>query len=309
MAQDASVLKKGACNNNARSVLFGLTLLYDDSNSLFIVIIQCSGAVFMQDFSIKSVLTSSVAGSLITLLMAYASGSSFAALPFPIMAILAGFLITGILEGLISRDVNLLEPTISAVVVSVVLYFALPALQLKGLLDMTPTLLVVILMNGIVLSALGGWAGEKLHGTIAYGVREEPVEWGWALCGIILGVTATMFTSSTLVIVLGFKLMEHFAAYLIGLFLAGFIIGLRSRGVIFEEAGIAGFTTVVINVDIVCIALGMLDLPIIAGGLAVGIIATYFGGWMGERVHSSRAPEPTRPAKSLFGAMMMPRTK
>lgn len=263
----------------------------------------------MQDFSFKSMLISSVVGSLITLLMAYASGSSFAALPFPIMAVLAGFLITGILEGLISRAVNIFEPAMSAVIVSVVLYFALPALQLKGLQEMTTTHLVVILMNGIVLSALGGWAGEKLHGTIAYGIREEPVEWGWALCGIILGVTVTMFTSSTLVIILGFKLMEHFIAYLIGLFLAGFIIGYRSRGIIFEEAGIAGFTTVVINVDIVCVALGMLDLSIILSGLAVGIIATYFGGWLGERVHSSRTPEPTRPATSLFGAMMMRRTK
>ncbi|MCU0427913.1 MAG: hypothetical protein MUF71_20060 [Candidatus Kapabacteria bacterium] len=263
----------------------------------------------MQDFSIKSVAISSVAGSLITLLMAYASGSSFAALPFPIMAVLAGFLITGILEGLVSKDVNLLEPTISAVVVSVVLYFALPAMQLRGFYDMTTTLLLVMLMNGIVLAALGGWAGEKLHGTIQYGVNEEPVEWGWALCGIILGVTATMFTTSTLVIFLGFKLMEHFIAYVIGLFLAGFIIGLRSRGIIFEEAGIAGFTTVVINVDIVCIALGMLELPVIAGGLVIGIIATYLGGWIGERVHSSRSPHPTRQSNSLFGAMLVPRSK
>ena len=82
----------------------------------------------MQDFSLKSVAISSVAGSLITVLMAYASGTSFAALPFPIMAVLAGFLITGILEGLVSKDVNLLEPTISAFVVSIVLYFALPAM-------------------------------------------------------------------------------------------------------------------------------------------------------------------------------------
>ncbi len=265
----------------------------------------------MQDghFSIKSIAISSIAGSLLTLLMAYASGSSFAALPFPIMAVLAGFLITGILEGLVSRDVNLLEPTISAIVVSVVLYFALPALQLRGFQDMTTTLLVVILMNGIVLAALGAWAGEKLHGTIEYGVREEPVEWGWALCGIILGVTATMFTSSTLVIFLGFKLMEHFVAYLIGLALTGFIIGLRSRGIIFEEAGIAGFTTVVINVDIVCIALGMLELPIILSGLAIGIVTTYLGGWIGERVHSSRSPVPTRSATSFFGALMVPRSK
>jgi hypothetical protein len=263
----------------------------------------------MQDFSFKSVAISSVAGSLITLLMAYASGSSFAALPFPVMAILAGFLITGILEGLISRDVNLLEPTVSAIVVSIALYFVLPMLNLKGFHDLTSTTLFVILLNGVLLSALGGWAGEKLHGTIEYGVHEEPVEWGWALCGTILGVTATMFTSSTLVIFIGFMLMEHFVAYIIGLFLAGFIVGLRSRGIIFEEAGIAGFATVVINIDIVYLSLGALELPIILGGIAIGIVFTYIGGFIGEKVHSAQAPEPTRPATSLFSAMTTPRSK
>jgi hypothetical protein len=237
----------------------------------------------------QSAFISAFVGSVITLFLAYISASSFSALPFPLIAVLSGFVVTGIVEGILSKGVTILEPAIGAVLVGVVLFIVLPQMHLRGFQDLDSAVLIVVLINGVVLSALGGWVGEKLQGTLDDDIPEESsIDWGWVLCGAALGTTITMLFASSLVVILGYHLSNHFLAFFFGLFIAGLIIGLRSPGIAVKEAGVAGFLAVVLNIDIVCVALGMLDIMTILGGLFLGMIVSLAGGWAGEKIQEAR---------------------
>ena len=243
----------------------------------------------MKYIDLQSALISAFVGSVITLFLAYISGSSFSALPFPIIAILSGFVVTGIVEGILSKGVTILEPAIGAVLVGMVLFVFLPMMNVRGFRDLDSAVLVVMLVNGVILSALGGWVGEKLQGTLDDDIPDEsPIDWGWVLCGAALATTITMLFASSLVVILGYHLSNHFMAFFLGLFIAGCIIGFRSPGVAVKEAGVSGFLAVVLNIDIVCVALGMLDITIILSGLVLGMLTTLLGGWVGEKVQEAR---------------------
>jgi hypothetical protein len=260
----------------------------------------------MKFIDFQSALISAFVGSVITLFLAYVSASSFSALPFPIIAMLTGFVITGIVEGILSKGVTILEPAVGAVLVGIVLFVIVPILPAEGFRDVNSAVLVVVVLNGIILSALGGWVGEKLEGTLDEGFSEEsPIDWGWVMCGSALGTTITMLFASSLVTVLGYHLTNHIVAFFGGLFIAGFIIGLRSPGVAIKEAGVAGFIAVVVNVDIICVALGMLDVWMILSGVVLGILFTLLGSWLGERVQEAQEAKaaanlPTKSQSRIF---------
>lgn len=244
----------------------------------------------MKSIDFQSALISAIVGSVITLFLAYVSGSSFSALPFPMIALLCGFVIMGIVEGILSKGVTILEPAIGAVLVGLVLFLVLPMMNVRGFESMNSAVLVIALVNGVILSALGGWVGEKLQGTLDDDIPDEhPIDWGWVLCGAALGTTITMLISSSLVVVLGYHLLNHFLSFFGGLFAAGFIIGLRSPGLAIKEAGVAGFLAVVLNVDIISVALGILPIETILAGIVLGVICTLVGSFVGEKVQEARA--------------------
>lgn len=243
----------------------------------------------MKTIDFQSALISAFVGSVVTLFLAYISGSSFSALPFPIIAMMCGFVVTGIVEGILSKGVTILEPAIGAVLVGVVLFAVLPMMNVRGLIDLDNALVLVITMNGVLLAALGGWVGEKLQGTLDDDIPDEhPMDWGWVLCGAVLGTTLTMLVSSSLVVVLGYHLSNHFAAFFGGLFVAGALIGIRSPGIAIKEAGVAGFVAVVLNIDIISVALGLLPIETILIGVVMGIFSTLLGSWVGEKIQESR---------------------
>jgi hypothetical protein len=236
----------------------------------------------------QGALISASVGSVITLFLAYISASSFSALPFPMIAMLTGFVITGIVEGILSKGVTILEPAIGAVLVGLVLFIVVPFMNVPGFHDLNSAVLVIALLNGVILSALGGWVGEKLQGTLDDDIPDEsPIDWGWVLCGAALGATITMLISSSLVV--GNHVHNHAFAFFSGLFIAGFIIGLRSLGLVIKEAGVAGFIAAVLNIDIVSIAFGMLNIETILSGIVLGIFCTLLGSWVGEKVQEARS--------------------
>ncbi|TAE23023.1 MAG: hypothetical protein EAZ92_15055 [Candidatus Kapaibacterium sp.] len=243
----------------------------------------------MKSIDFQSALISAFVGSVITLFLAYISASSFSALPFPIIAMLCGYVITGIVEGILSKGVTILEPAIGAVLVGIVLFIVVPLMSVPGFHDLDTIVLSVVLMNGVLLSALGGWVGEKLQGTLDDDIPDEsPLDWSWVLCGAVLGTTITMLLSSSLVVILGYHLLNHALVFVFGLFVAGFVIGVRSPGVAVKESVVAGFLAVVLNVDIFCLSLGMLPLGGVVGGIVIGITATFAGSWVGEKVQEQR---------------------
>ena len=231
----------------------------------------------------------SVAGSLVIGLIAvfglgWVSGSTFAALPFPVLSLLSGFILSGMVAGLLSKDETIAEPVISSVIVSLALYYFLPGLNLQGFADIHPEHILLIGLNGIMLSFAGAWAGEMLQGTMESASEVKHLEWGWVLAGTILGVMVSILVSTLLIIFLGFVFTPLMIAFVIGLFITGFLIGYRSAGVTIMEAALAGLFTLVINVDILTLALVPPGFDEIMIALILGGVLSMIGAWIGEKV-------------------------
>ncbi|MCE2755064.1 MAG: hypothetical protein LW818_03580 [Ignavibacteriae bacterium] len=231
----------------------------------------------------------SVAGSLVIGLIAvfglgWVSGSTFAALPFPVLSLLSGFILSGMVAGLLSKDETIAEPVISSVIVSLALYYFLPGLNLQGFADIHPEHILLIGLNGIMLSFAGAWAGEMLQGTMEGNSEVKHLEWGWVLAGTILGVMVSILVSTLLIIFLGFVFTPLMIAFVIGLFITGFLIGYRSAGVTIMEAALAGLFTLVINVDILTLALVPPGFDEIMFALILGGVLSMIGAWIGEKV-------------------------
>ena len=231
----------------------------------------------------------SVAGSLVIGLIAvfglgWMSGSTFAALPFPVLSLLSGYILSGMVAGLLSKGETISEPVISSVIVSLALYFFLPGLNLQGFAEIHPENILLIGLNGIMLSFAGAWAGEMLQGTMESASEAQHLEWGWVLAGTILGVMVSILVSTLLIIFLGFVFTPLMIAFVIGLFITGFLIGYRSAGVTIMEAALAGLFTLVINVDILTLALVPPGFDEIMIALILGGMLSMIGAWIGEKV-------------------------
>lgn len=231
----------------------------------------------------------SVAGSLIIGLVAvfglgYMSGSEFNALPFPVLSLMAGFILSGMVAGLLSKGETISEPVISSVIVSIALYFVLPTLNLQGFAGILPENILLIGLNGIMLSFAGAWAGEMLQGTMESSTEAGHLEWGWVLAGTILGTMVSILVSTLLIIFLGFDFLPLMIAFIIGLFVTGFLIGYRSAGVTILEAALAGLFALVIDVDILTLALVPPSFDQIMIALIIGGAVSMIGAWVGEKI-------------------------
>ena len=227
---------------------------------------------------IKSVLGALVIGLVSVFGLGWISGSAFVALPFPVLSVLSGYILTGMAAGLLSKGETIAEPGISSVLVSIALYFILPGLHLQGFADLTPELMLTMGMNGVLLSFAGAWAGEKFQGTQEGEASEEQVmEWGWVLAGTIL--MSTLF-----IVVFGLKTDPQFIGFVIGLLSTGFIIGFRSPGITIKEAALAGFFALVIDLDVLTIALVPPSFDGIMISLVLGTVLAMVGAWIGEKV-------------------------
>jgi hypothetical protein len=250
--------------------------------------------IFMSKSAEKKLDIQSIGASLIIGLIAvfglgWISASKFLTLPFPVLSLLAGYMIAGFTAGILSEDETIAEPAIAAGIVSILLYFILPSLQLPAFKELPAELLLLICLNGVLLAFAGAWAGEKIQGT-----QEEQntagknsLEWGWVLCGIIVGVMITLLVAAVMVMIFGFKLMPQAAGFIAGVFFTGFIIGWRSPGITIREAAMAGFFTLIVNIDIVTMALIPPDMNGLLIALAAGAVLAMAGGWAGEKLQGN----------------------
>jgi hypothetical protein len=213
---------------------------------------------------IKSVLGALVIGLVSVFGLAWISGSAFVALPFPVLSVLSGFILTGMAAGLLSKGETIAEPGISSVLVSIALYFFLPGLHLQGFADLTPELMLTVGMNGVLLSFAGAW--------------------GWVLAGTILGIMVTILMSTLFIVLFGLKTDPQFIGFVIGLLSTGFIIGFRSPGITIKEAALAGFFALVIDLDVLTIALVPPSFDGIMISLVLGTVLAMVGAWIGEKV-------------------------
>jgi len=249
-------------------------------------------------FDVKSAGISVVVGSTIVVLFTWWSGHMGTPV-FPFMGMLAGFIVSGLLVGLISKDETVAEPGLASIAVGVVSFVMLTSLELncfkllKG--DVFTTNLILVILNGVVLTFAGAWAGEKLQGTYDVESEEESaveyLEWGWILAGAIIGTTISLITANLILKFAGLSYTPFLAALIIGLLITGLIVGWKSPGVTIKEAAFAGFITTVINLDIFKFSLdpdtNYLTTTTVIIVLAAGLVASYIGGVIGEKIQGN----------------------
>ena len=245
-----------------------------------------------QSMHYGSLVISVLIGTALVIGLTTISGNAFGASPFPIMAMLSGFLATGILAGIISKDNTILEPGIAAIVVSIIAAIALPNLHLKGLADLQPASFWLVLANGVIMTFIGAWAGEQIQGDHSEKADTTTIEWGWIIGGAVVGVTLSMLLASSVVVLMGggFKLTYHLVAFVVGLLFVGFLVGWRSPGITIREAAFAGFLTVIIDLDAIMLTLGLENeelTGLLMYGAVIGIIVSLIGGFIGEKIQSN----------------------
>ena len=242
--------------------------------------------------NIKVLLLSIAVGLILNVVFAYITGLKYATALFPVLEILAAFIITGMVIGFFSKGITILEPGIGAFFVSIISYFIIPFLGIDSLNNLWLSDWLIIYLNGSILTFIGAWFGELLeNGTIDWEKESINLNWDWIIAGTIAGVTVSIFVVNLLRIVIGFDLSLFTIPYFAALLLSGLIIGWKSPGVTIKEAGIAGFVIIVIVIDIVRMTLLMeseIGIGYILIGGLLGIFVSIIGAWIGEKIQASR---------------------
>ncbi|MCX6146407.1 MAG: hypothetical protein NTW25_04040 [Candidatus Kapabacteria bacterium] len=247
-------------------------------------------------FSILSFIQTIVFGMVLIIGFALLIGNNYAVPTLPIIAMVSGFIICGILVGMLSKGITILEPGVGAIVISICVYFLFPELGIKAFISLSHADWLLILLNSTILTFAGAWLGEKLQNGIVGSdeIQENSkIDWSWVFAGSILGITTSLLFVNLegLDMIYGFFAFDpdiYYIPYFIVLFGVGVIVGWMSPGVTIVESAIAGFITLNYNMTIVHLTLYSFSPFYIIIGLLLGLTVTYFGGWVGEIIQSKR---------------------
>jgi hypothetical protein len=242
-------------------------------------------------FNFSAFGASVIVGCIIVILFSWMSGRSFATALFPTMAMLSGFIITGFIIGIITKGVTILEPGLGAIVVALISYLVIPTINIKGFHGVWNSDWLIIMMNSIVLTFVGAWLGEKFqYGFVENSESTSPnIDWGWIIAGTFTGVTVTLILVNLLDLILGHNPTLFALPYFLAIFATGLVVGWKSPGITIKEAGLAGFLIITIDFDIIRLTLineTEIQLLYIIGGLVIGFIAAWLGGWVGEKIQN-----------------------
>lgn len=268
-------------------------------------------------FDPKAILGSFVIGVVFVVLFTALTGNIFGRPTFPLLAMTSGFILAGVGYGYLSEGETVMEPALAAILVSIVAYFVIEALNFNAFGSLVEDgsftySMVIAFLNGLVLTFAGAWAGETLQRTYA-GSAESVLDWGWIMAGTILGFAVSLFLTNFVIWIFGALAEGPGAAYaalepsnvwvmlfvvFLGLEATGYLCAFRSPGDTSYEAAVAGLITLILLIDVFVVALGGAE--ILSYGrmvlvLVIGLIASLVGGYIGERrqaqVESGRPPD------------------
>ena len=148
-------------------------------------------------FSFKTLIVSAIVGIIIVLSFSWLSGSRFDEAHYPVIALLAGFVVTGFVVGIISEGITILEPGLGSIIVAIVSYFAISTCKIKGFAEFTQCSdWVILMMNGIVLTFVGAWLGEKFQSDKPVSDNQKPIlDVSWIIAGTVFGPVIGMALS------------------------------------------------------------------------------------------------------------------
>jgi len=253
-------------------------------------------------FDPTAFLGSFVFGVVFVVLFTWMNGNAFGAPLFPLLAMTSGFILAGIAYGYLSSGETVLEPALSAVLVALVSYYIISALDLNAFDGLVSEgqftyMMVVSFLNGLVFIFAGAWAGEKLERTYDMETDLPAMQWGWIAAGVVLGFAVSLFLINLVIWLYGlagspFAALEAGNAWVLlfvvffGLLATGYACAFRSPGDTSYESAVSGLITLILLFDVFVFTLQgeeiILTLSRMMLLLVVGLLASLLGGYVGE---------------------------
>ena len=234
---------------------------------------------------LRTLTVSVIVGIIVVLLLSYASGSQVNTALFPVLAMLCGYIITGFTVGIISKGVTIIEPGLGSIMVAAVSFFAIPAMQISGFMEITQDSdWLIILMNAVVLTFIGAWLGEKFqHGDLtAAEIKQTTVDWSWIVAGTVFAIVVSVILTIIVDLIFGQNPSYFTIPFLVSLFLTGLVIALKTPRIAYRDALLSGYLTITILTTIVRLTLvSEIEIEYLLIGLILGLGITLFGAYLG----------------------------
>ena len=242
-----------------------------------------------QSLQWKWVIIGALVGLVIVGASYYIIEQTFHNIQIQILVMLVGCAVTGIVVGYFSPGVTVKEAAIGGALVVLIMtgfLYAVDADVAKNL-----GINVVLIILGIPISWIGGWAGENLQGSevnLDEELRRDKLQWKWIITSVVVGFALNVFFVFLPSKIFNVNLNVALAAFLLSFIIAGFIVGYKSPGVTIKEPALAGIFAVILEWLFLEFGLQLgIAVPYLVSGLALGFLFTLIGAWLGEKYQDS----------------------
>lgn len=205
--------------------------------------------------------------------------------PRPGVAFLIGgltFVLAGIFVGFNSPGKTVVEPGVAGGIIALA---AGTILSSMGIYPVGAGTLVVWLITGTILSAVGGWVGELMQGTIGSETARNKIQWPWIVVGVVLGFVFNVYFVFVGRALFGLDPVGIMISFGLSFLLSGFFVGFFSPGVTLAEPAIAGVLLVAMNAMVTVFGF---QAPFPLAAILLGFVGAFClalaGGWIGELV-------------------------
>jgi len=238
-----------------------------------------------QSLQWKWVIIGSLVGLVIVGASYYITEQTFHNIQIQILVMLVGCAVTGIVVGYFSPGVTIKEAAIGGAIVVLIMSGFLYAVDADVAKNVAINVLLIVL--GIPVAWVGGWAGENLQGSevnLDEELKTDKIHWKWVITSVVVG-----FALNVLLVFLPSKMFSidlnvELVAFLVSFVIAGFIVGYKSPGVTIKEPAFAGIIAVILEWIFLEFGLQLpIAVPYLIAGLALGFLFTLIGAWLGEK--------------------------
>lgn len=238
-----------------------------------------------QSLQWKWVIIGALVGIVIVGASYYVTEQTFHNIQIQILVMLVGCAVTGAVVGYFSPGVTIKEAAIGGTIVVLAMAGFLYAVDAAVAKNVGINVLLIVL--GIPVSWVGGWAGENLQGSevnLDEELKSNKIQWKWVITSVVVGFALNVLFVFLPSKIFNIDLNVALVAFLVSFVIAGFIVGYKSPGVTIKEPAFAGIVAVILEWLFLEFALQLpIAVPYLVTGLALGFLFTLIGAWLGEK--------------------------
>lgn len=238
-----------------------------------------------QSLQWKWVIIGALVGLVIVGASYYIIEQTFHNIQIQILVMLVGCAVTGIVVGYFSPGVTIKEAAIGGAIVVLAMCGFLYAVDADVARNVGINVLLIVL--GIPVSWVGGWAGENLQGSevnLDEELKANKIQWKWVITSVVVGFALNVLFVFLPSKIFNINLDVALVAFLVSFVIAGFIVGYKSPGVTIKEPAFAGIIAVILEWLFLDFGLQLeIAVPYLVAGLALGFLFTLIGAWLGEK--------------------------